>query len=56
MENPIRRYLEDAIAAEKSFETQLEGFAKEASLPEVKNMFQQHAAETRTQYQLLTSS
>jgi ferritin-like metal-binding protein YciE len=55
MNNPIRRYLEDAIAAEKSFETQLEGFAKEASLPEVQNMFQQHAAETKTQYQLLTS-
>jgi len=55
MENPIRRYLEDAIAAEKSFETQLEGFAKEASLPEVQSMFQQHAAETRTQYELLTS-
>jgi len=55
MENPIRRYIEDAIAAEKSFETQLEGFAKEASLPEVQQMFEQHAAETRTQYQLLTS-
>src|SRR4051794_39813174 len=55
MDNPIRRYLEDAIAAEKSFETQLEGFAKEASLPEVQSMFQQHAAETRTQYELLTS-
>ena len=55
MENPIRRYLEDAIAAEKSFETQLEGFAKEASLPEAQRMFQQHAAETRTQYELLTS-
>jgi len=55
MDNPIRRYLEDAIAAEKSFETQLEGFAKEASLPEVQNMFQQHAMETRTQYELLTS-
>jgi len=55
MENPIRRYLEDAIAAEKSFETQLEGFAKEASLPEVQRMFQQHARETRTQYELLTS-
>ncbi len=25
----IKRYLEDAIAAEKSFETQLQGFAKE---------------------------
>jgi len=55
MENPIRRYLEDAIAAEKSFETQLEGFAKEASLPEAQRMFQQHASETRTQYEMLSS-
>jgi len=55
MGNPIRRYLEDAIAAEKSFETQLEGFAEEASLPEVRSMFQQHASETRTQYERLTS-
>ena len=55
MENTINRYLEDAIAAEKSFETQLEGFAKEASLPDVQRMFQQHAGETRTQYELLTS-
>ena len=55
MENPIRRYLEDAIAAEKSLETQLDGFAKETSLPEVQSMFKQHAAQTRTQYELLTS-
>lgn len=55
MDNPIRRYLEDAIAAEKSFETQLEGFAKEAALPEVQSMFEQHATETRMQYEMLTS-
>src|SRR3954447_7389230 len=55
MENPIRRYLEDAIAAEKSFETQLRGFAKEASVSEAARMFEQHAEETRIQYGLLTS-
>lgn len=55
MDNPIRRYLEDAIAAEKSFETQLRGFAKEATLPQARNMFEQHADETRQQYEMLTS-
>jgi ferritin-like metal-binding protein YciE len=55
MENPIKRYLEDAIAAEKSFETQLRGFAKEASFSEAMRMFEQHAEETAVQYGLLTS-
>ncbi len=49
----IRRYLEDAIAAEKSFETQLSGFANEGDDEEVKLLFQAHAAETRTQYERL---
>jgi len=53
MEHPIRRYLEDAIAAEKSFETQLTGFAKEASLPKIRGLFEQHAQETREQYESL---
>jgi ferritin-like metal-binding protein YciE len=51
----IKQYLEDAIAAEKSFETQLEGFAKEGDNPEVKSAFQQHAVETRNQYERLTA-
>jgi len=55
MQNPINRYLEDAIAAEKSFETQLRGFAKEASMPEARNLFEQHANETRQQYEDLTA-
>jgi len=55
MNHPIQRYLEDAIAAEKSFETQLRGFAKEASSPQVQSMFTKHADETRTQYEQLTS-
>ena len=55
MNHPIRRYLEDAIAAEKSFETQLRGFAKEASLPQAKSLFEQHAEETKTQYEDLTA-
>lgn len=54
MENSIVRYLEDAIAAEKSFETQLRGFADEATAPEARQAFSTHADETRQQYELLT--
>lgn len=55
MENPIPRYLEDAIAAEKSFETQLNTFAEEATHPSAKTAFSQHAVETKQQYELLTA-
>jgi ferritin-like metal-binding protein YciE len=51
----IKRYLEDAIAAEKSFETQLQGFAKEGDDERAKSLFQQHAVETRNQYERLTA-
>ena len=51
----IQRYLQDAIAAEKSFETQLRGFAKEGDDDLVKSMFAQHADETRDQYEALES-
>jgi ferritin-like metal-binding protein YciE len=50
----IKKYLEDAIAAEKSFETQLDTFAKEGDDPAVQAAFQQHAVETRRQYERLT--
>jgi ferritin-like metal-binding protein YciE len=53
--NLIRRYLEDAIAAEKSFETQLKGFANEGDDGEAKTLFSQHAEETRSQYERLTA-
>lgn len=49
----IKRYLEDAIAAEKSFETQLQGFAGEGDNEAAKSAFQQHALETRNQYERL---
>jgi len=55
MDQPIKLYLEDAIAAEKSFETQLRGFAKEASSSEVASLFDQHADETKQQYEALTA-
>jgi ferritin-like metal-binding protein YciE len=51
----IRRYLEDAIAAEKSFETQLQGFAREGDDEEVKAAFAIHAEETRRHYERLTA-
>lgn len=51
----IKDYLRDAIAAEKSFETQLRAFAKNAqNEPEIRQLFEQHADETRGQYQQLT--
>jgi ferritin-like metal-binding protein YciE len=55
MENPIQRYLDDAIAAEKSFETQLRSFAEEASNNDAGRAFSMHADETKTQYELLTA-
>jgi ferritin-like metal-binding protein YciE len=50
----LARYLEDAIAAEKSFETQLIGFSKEVEDSTVQMLFRQHAEETKEQYTLLT--
>lgn len=49
----IRRYLKDAIAAENSFESQLRGFASEGDNTMVHSLFQQHAEETRSQIQRL---
>lgn len=50
----MRSYLEDIIAAEKSFETQLTGFSKEGDYPPAQNAFAEHAQETRGQYERLT--
>lgn len=50
----IRSYLQDAIAAEKSFESQLRDFAKETGGNDAKALFLQHADETRLQYERLT--
>lgn len=51
----IKRYLEDAIAAEKSFETQLQGFSQEGDNEAAKATFHQHALETKRQYERLTA-
>ncbi len=51
----IKRYLQDAIATEKSFETQLQDFANEGDNEIAKAAFQQHALETKRQYERLTA-
>jgi ferritin-like metal-binding protein YciE len=51
----IRRYLQDAIAAEKSFEGQLRTFANETDQGPVQQLFAQHADETRRQHERLTA-
>lgn len=54
MSNHLTGYLQDAVAAEKSFETQLRGFAGEAASEAARTAFSVHADETRQQYELLT--
>jgi ferritin-like metal-binding protein YciE len=54
METPIPRYLEDAIAAEKSFESQLRRFGRESVFAEAQAVFLSHADETKAQYDRLT--
>jgi ferritin-like metal-binding protein YciE len=54
-ESVIRRYLEDAIAAEKSFETQLQSFANEGDDAAAKTVFHDHALQTRLQHERLTA-
>ena len=49
----VKRYLEDAIAAEKSFERQLLEFAKDSDYGPAKAAFQQHALEIRHQHERL---
>src|SRR4051794_34626167 len=49
----IRAYLEDAIAAERTFETQMREFAKEGDDETAKALFLRHADETRVQYDRL---
>ncbi len=51
----IKRYLEDAIAAERSFESRLRGFAEEGDDAEVRSAFLAHAEETRSQHERLTA-
>jgi len=49
----LRRYLEDAVAAERNFETQLHAMAKEGDNVAARTIFAQHAEETRSQHHRL---
>jgi ferritin-like metal-binding protein YciE len=51
----IRRYLVDAIAAERNFEAQLKSFSKDGEQVPVQNLFAEHAVETRHQHERLTA-
>lgn len=51
----VCRYLDDAIGAEKSFETQLKVFSMEGDSSEAKSAFGAHAKETRSQHERLTA-
>ena len=51
----IRGYLQAAIAAETSVETQFRAFAQEGDDEEVRASFAEHADETRRQYDRLNS-
>jgi ferritin-like metal-binding protein YciE len=51
----IRRYLEEAIAAEASFEGQLRAFSEEGDDDEVRATFAQHADETRHHHERLSA-
>jgi ferritin-like metal-binding protein YciE len=51
----IKRYLKDAIAAETTFESQLQSMAKEGDDTRAHALFQQHAQETRSQIERLTA-
>jgi ferritin-like metal-binding protein YciE len=51
----IKRYIEDVIAAERNFETQLKNFSKEGEQAPVQQLFAQHAIETRHQHERLTA-
>jgi ferritin-like metal-binding protein YciE len=50
----LKRYLQDAIAAERSFESQLRTFAREADDPQLQRLFSEHAEETRIQHEQLS--
>jgi ferritin-like metal-binding protein YciE len=50
----LSRYLDDAISAERSFESQLRSFAEQGDDDEVQTAFRIHADRTRTHCERLT--
>jgi ferritin-like metal-binding protein YciE len=53
--NMIKRYLQDAIAAERSFELQFRSFANDTRQSDLKDLFLHHADETRRHGERLTA-
>jgi ferritin-like metal-binding protein YciE len=51
----IRRYLQEIVAAEMSFESQFRAFSEEGDDEEVRAAFAQHADETRRQHERLNA-
>ncbi len=51
----IRRYLEDALAAESSFESHLRSFSVQGDDEDVQSLFALHASQTRHQYDRLNA-
>lgn len=51
----IRRYLQDAIAAEQNFESQLKAFSHEGDQVSVQKLFAEHAVQTKSQHERLTA-
>jgi ferritin-like metal-binding protein YciE len=51
----LQRYLEDVIASEKSFESQLRTRATEGDYAPAKQFFASHASETESQHERLTA-
>jgi ferritin-like metal-binding protein YciE len=51
----IQRYLQDVIASEKAFESQLRSMAEDCDNPRLQELFASHADETKRQYNRLTS-
>ena len=51
----VRRYLENAIAAERTYEAQLLQFAEEGAGQAAAQVFHQHALETKSQHERLTA-
>lgn len=49
----IITYLQDVIASEKTFETQLRSLAKEATTPDLEILYSSHADETKLQFERL---
>jgi ferritin-like metal-binding protein YciE len=51
----IQRYLQDIIASEKAFESQLRSMGEDSDNPRLEELFSTHADQTKQQYNRLTS-